>query len=77
MLRAKIGTAPGIDVDGILTKDGLKEAMTAFTQAIKQQFNPLAGECDSEYPIPILRAPDLPFIGLEAGYLTLSQYLPF
>lgn len=73
LLRSKIG-AGGVDVDRILTPRRLEEAMRSFTDWIKCQFNPFSRQCETEFEIPIVGAPDIEAIGLEDGFLKIYKY---
>jgi hypothetical protein len=73
LLRSKIG-AGGLDVDRILTPRRLEEAMRSFTDWIKCQFNPFSRQCETEFEIPIVGAPDIEAIGLEDGFLKIYKY---
>lgn len=48
--------------------------MEHFENHIKRQFNPLDKNCSDTYEVPFAGAPDAPDIGLEDGYLTVSQF---
>lgn len=40
---------------------------------IKREFNPLDGDCEEEFEIPLRGAPEMPHIGLEEGHLKLTK----
>jgi hypothetical protein len=69
-LRQKLGPR----AQEILKPKTLADAARYFETEIKCQFNPLglSGQGPFEVPIGGL-APDMPEIGLEGGYLTLSK----
>jgi hypothetical protein len=55
-----------------LTAKALPEALKEF-DSIKREFNPLDGDCESEFEIPLRGAPEMPHIGLEEGHLKLTK----
>jgi len=70
LLRQKLGPK----AEETLKARTLAEALRNFETQIKCQFNPL-GICQGFFEVPIPGAPDLPDIGLEGGFITLSRYL--
>jgi hypothetical protein len=50
------------------------ELLRYFDNNIKRTFNPLGPRCAAEYEIGIAGAMNIPDIGLEDGYLTLTRY---
>jgi len=77
LLRTRLGSHSR----EILTPGILDEAHRQFESSIKLSFNPYDNECESEYEISFLGAPDLPTLRLEEGFLTLTRLthisLPF
>ena len=57
----------------ILTTRRLTDLLRYFDTNIKRTFNPLASRCATEYEIAIGGVADIPEIGLEDGYLTLTR----
>jgi hypothetical protein len=45
-----------------------------FDTSIKRQFNPYGENEDIDFEIPFYKAPDVPEIGLESGYLAVTRY---
>jgi hypothetical protein len=70
LLRNKLGRQG----NSILTEKRLAESRRHFDSAIKRQYNPYDDHGETEFEIPLTGAPDLPAVGLEEGYLTLSTY---
>jgi hypothetical protein len=60
--------------DSLLTERRLAESRRHFDSAIKRQYNPYDDHGETEFEIPLTGAPDVPDVGLEEGYLTLSKY---
>jgi hypothetical protein len=61
----------------VLTKAMLENAVKSFEGAMKFQFDPFSEDCDAEFEVPLRRAPNMPNIGLEDGYLKVTRYAPF
>jgi hypothetical protein len=70
LVREKLGR----DAVSLLKPRTLAELHRYFDSAIKGQFNPYDEECEEEYEIPIIGAPDKPAINLVAGYLKLQKF---
>lgn len=51
----------------------MSELVRYFDSTIKRQFNPYDSACDTEFEVSIAGVSDIPEIGLEDGYLTLSK----
>ena len=68
-MRKKLGRLSA----SILTQKRVMEAMRWFEGSIKQAFNPYDSGCDDEYEVPMIGVKDAPDIGLEEGYLKISQ----
>jgi hypothetical protein len=51
----------------------MAELVRYFDSSIKRQFNPYDPACDTEFEVSIAGVSDIPRIGLEDGYLTLSK----
>jgi hypothetical protein len=60
----------------VLDERRVAEAKRCFESSIKCNFNPLASYCEDQYEIPLPGARDIPCMGLEGGFLTLSKYIP-
>jgi hypothetical protein len=56
----------------ILDAKRLAEATKQF-DTLKRSFNPCEEDCEPEYEFTFAGAPDIPEIGLEAGYLRLQK----
>jgi hypothetical protein len=67
-LRNKLGRHTAT----ILTTKRLAEVIKTF-DSLKRSFNPFAEDCEDEYEFTFTGAPDIPEIGLEAGYLQLRK----
>jgi hypothetical protein len=63
--------------DSILTPKRVAELVRHFDSSIKRDYNPLEPDADTEYEVPIVGVPDMPDIGLEDGYLRLSEFFSF
>ena len=63
----------GTHADTILTPRRLTDLLRYFDANIKHNFNPLASRSATEYEIAIGGVADIPEIGLEDGYLTLTR----
>jgi hypothetical protein len=72
LLRRKLG----VHADSILTDRPIGELLRYFDNNIKRTFNPLGHRCAAEYEIGITGVTNIPDIGLEDGYLTLTRYHP-
>ena len=72
LLRRKLGTY----ANAILTPRRLDDLLRHFDNNIKRMFNPLGTRCAAEYEIAIGGVLDIPEIGLEDGYITLTKYYP-
>jgi hypothetical protein len=61
----------------ILTPERLVEPIDSFDTVLKRQFNPYDKDCEDEYQIRFSgpSPPDIPEVGLEAGYMKLTKYL--
>lgn len=59
--------------DQILTPSCLEEAFSMFDTRIKGQFNPLSGDANDYYRIPLPGAVNLRDYQLEAGFLRLTR----
>jgi hypothetical protein len=59
--------------DQILTPNCLQEAFSMFDTRIKGQFNPLSGDCEDSYKIPLPGAFNLRQIGLDGGFLSVTR----
>jgi hypothetical protein len=70
LLRRKLG----VHADSILTDRPIGELLRYFDNNIKRTFNPLGPRCAAEYEIGIAGVMNIPDIGLEDGYLTLTRY---
>jgi hypothetical protein len=70
LLRRKLGRW----ADEVLTTSCLEEAFSMFDTRVKCQFNPLSGDCEREYRIPLPGAPNVVHLGLDGGFLRLSKY---
>ena len=66
----------GNKASSILTPKRLNGALRHFEVVVKRVFDPYDGNCQREYEIPLIGAPDVPESGLVDCYLTLSQYHP-
>ena len=44
-----------------------------FSDNIKEDFNPTSDDCQEEFNVPFDDVPDLPQIGIQAGFLTLRK----
>jgi hypothetical protein len=71
LLRRKLGPR----AEETLNARTLADAVRFFEIQIKREFNPLAPTCGRFFEAPLSGAPDIPEIGLEGGYITLSRYL--
>ena len=71
LIRQKLGTR----AEGILNARTLAEASRNFETQIKCQFNPLGSTYQVAFEVPLAGAPDIPEIGLEGGFMTLTMYL--
>jgi hypothetical protein len=70
LLRKKLGgRAPSI-----LTSKRLAQAMRFFESSIKAAFNPYDDYSGNNFDVPIGTVVDIPEIGLEDGYLTLTRF---
>ena len=69
LIRKKLGTK----ADSIITLNIASELNKQF-DSIKRNFDPYDPDCESVYEIPMRNAPEMPNIGLEEGYLKLSEY---
>lgn len=71
LLRARLGQWAA----QTLTPNCLEQAFSMFDNTLKHQFNPLSGDCEPEYMIPLPGALNLRQIRLEGGFLALSKYV--
>lgn len=69
LLKEKLGR----QADLVYTQKREMETTRYFDNGIKRNFNPLDRDCDTIFEIPFNGAPDIPEIGLEAGYLMLQK----
>jgi hypothetical protein len=69
LLKMKMGR----HVATIWTPKRAFEAEKYFDARLKRNFNPYDSDCEASYEIPLVGAPDVPEIGLEAGYLMLRR----
>lgn len=67
----------GAYADTILTERRLGDLLRNFDNSIKRKFNPFGPRPVAEYEIAIGGVSDIPEIGLEDGYMTLTKYYPF
>jgi hypothetical protein len=71
LLKEKLGR----QADLVWTQKREVETTRYFDNGIKRNFNPLDRDCDTIFEIPFVGAPDIPEIGLEAGYLMLQRLI--
>jgi hypothetical protein len=72
LLRRKLG----LHANTILTDRPTSDLLRYFDNNIKRTFNPLGTRCATEYEIAIAGVSNIPEIGLEDGYLTLTRCHP-
>jgi hypothetical protein len=56
-----------------ISSRALEYAMHMFVEHIKCDFDPCNPDCEAQYHIPLMGVPDIPEIGLEDGYWTLTR----
>jgi hypothetical protein len=56
----------------VLTTELLQGVREFFTH-LKVEFNPTSPDCQDEFLVPFPEVPDIPKIGIQAGYLTLKK----
>jgi hypothetical protein len=59
----------------ILTPKRILEFKRQFDSFIKRQFDPFDEDCEEEYEVNLAGAPDIPEVGLEAGYLKIKKHV--
>jgi hypothetical protein len=69
LLRNKLGR----HATSILTARRAIEAAKYFDSGFKRNFYPYDRDSESDFEVPLVGAPDIPEIGLEAGYLKLTK----
>jgi hypothetical protein len=72
LLRKRFGK----ERETLLTEKRMAALVRHFDSSVKRQYDPFDPICETEFEIPIAGVPDIPEIGLEDGYLTLSRYNP-
>jgi hypothetical protein len=63
----------GDQADSILTPKRLADSVQLFDRYIKPAYNPFDSNATLDFGVPIACAPDIPDIGLEDGYLCLTE----
>jgi hypothetical protein len=56
-----------------MTSRRATETAKYFDSGIKRNFNPYDRDCEPDFEVPLVGAPDIPESGLDAGYLKLQR----
>lgn len=70
LVRGKLGNM----ATELLRPTKLRELLQFYERGIERFFNPLDADCESEFELPFMDAPDIPEIGLDGGFLRVSRF---